>query len=204
MFFKTLRTIIMILLNKQDFQFIHNNHAGQMLVVALFQHLQVWYYNNRQVYSAVCGIRDTEWLSLKTSEHHRNVGSFPSTPNCSLGSTEKSCRPRTAWADVDASAAQTAPVCFWFHHSTASQQANKPFQSKRDWQLGCEPRHRCRPHFPRRRLHEEMICVILPFSHLHVLIILTFTTSVFPALLSALVQSNKHLLTLIFLPHSTI
>lgn len=68
----------------------------------------------------------TESLSLKTSEHHRNVGSFPSTPNCSLGRTEKSCRPRTAWADVGTSAAQTAPACFLISSQrglTASKQA---------------------------------------------------------------------------------
>lgn len=44
--------------------------------------------NTRQVYCAVCGIRMTDSLSLETSEQHTNVGSFPSTPNCSLGRTE--------------------------------------------------------------------------------------------------------------------
>lgn len=103
--------------------------------------------NTRQVYCVVCGIRMTDSLSLKTSERHRNVGSLPSTPNCSLGRTENRAvlgQHGQTWALLQP---RLLRFVFWFHHSAASQRANKLFQSNIEWRLGCEPRLRCHPHF---------------------------------------------------------
>lgn len=78
-----------------------------------------------------------ELLSLKTREHHWNVGMFPSTPNCSHSNTENRAvlgQHGQMWAPVKP---RLLLLCFWFPHSVASQRANKPSLSNGDWRLGC-------------------------------------------------------------------
>lgn len=81
----------------------------------------------------------------------------------SLGRREESCRPRTAWADVGARAAQTAPVCFWFHRGEQTSSSNQTATGV----LAVSPRllaavvHT----YPRHGLPEEMTPVVFPSPH---------------------------------------
>lgn len=139
----------MILQHKQVFQRVHN-HAAQMLVVAELQHPQVWHSNEEQAGFILLRCVWDQNDRIAVTENKRAPQKFGKpSQHTKLFSRHsgKSCHPRTAWADVGNSAAQSAPVCFWFHHSSASQRANKPFQSNADWQFGCEFLLRCRPRF---------------------------------------------------------
>lgn len=118
--------------------------------------------NTRQVYCVVCGIRVTDSLSLKTSEHHRNVGSFPSAPNCSLGRMENRAvlgQPRQTWTLL-----QPRLLRFVFDFITArphSEQTSSSNQTVNDG-LAVSLAFAVVHTFPRHRLHKEMISVILP------------------------------------------
>lgn len=140
----------MILLNKQDWLSIRD-HAAQMLAVAAFQLPHIWHSNQHQAGFQRCVLDQNNKTAVAGKKRAPpwggNVGSFASSPNCSHSTTENCAVLWRHRADVSTSAAQSARLCFWFHHSTAAQRANKPFQSNSDWRLGCEPRLRCRLHF---------------------------------------------------------
>lgn len=184
-FLKTSR-IILILLNKQDSNCLHNQ-AAQMLIVAEFQQPQVWHSKQHRA-GLQCCVWDQNNRIVVTENKRapQKCGKLSQHTKLFSRHSGKSCRPRTAWADVGTSAAQTAPLLcfsffFFFHRSAASQRANKPFQSNGDWRLGCEPRLRCRPHFSSPQAPRGNYFCHVTLSHPPTfLIIPSSTTSVFP------------------------
>lgn len=119
--------------------------------------------DTRQVCCVVCGIRKAESLSPKTSEHHRNVGSFPSTPNCSLGTTKNRAvlgQHGQTWALL-----QPRLLRFVFDliaarpHSMQASPSNQIVIDGLAASLAFAVVHT----FPRCRLHKEMISVIQLF-----------------------------------------
>lgn len=111
-FLKTLGIIVMISLNKQYFNCIHS---------------QVWHCDEHQAGLLCCVWDQNDRFAVTENKRAPQKCGKPSQ-HTKLFSRQngKSCRPRTAWADVGTSAAQTAPVCFLISSQrglTASKQA---------------------------------------------------------------------------------
>ncbi|KAM7382882.1 hypothetical protein PAMP_002579 [Pampus punctatissimus] len=140
------------------------------------------------------------------SERHNgcHVGSFPSTPNCSLCRTENCAvlgqhgQTRTL---LQPRLHRVVVVDFMQPHSEQTSPSNQSVIDGLAARLASAVVHT----FPRRRLHEEMISVILASPHPPLFNHSSFTTSsLFPAFLSGSVKFGIHLLTLIFPPRSPI
>ncbi len=163
----------MISLNKQDFNLIRS---------------QVWHWREHQAGLLCCVWDQNDRFAVTENKRApQQCGKLSQHTKLFSRQNGKSCRPRTAWADVGTSAAQTAPVCFWFHHSAASQRANKLLQSNSEWRFGCEPRLRCRPHFSSSQAPRGNDFCHLTLSHTlfnHS----SSTTSVFPLISRSFVR----------------
>ena len=101
----------------------------------------------------------------------------------------KPCCPRTAWADVGTSAAQTALLCFDFITARPHSDQTSPSNQMVIDGLAASLAFAVVYTFPHPRLHKEIISVILlspipPFNHP------SSTTSVFPLISCSFCQAQ--------------